>query len=53
MAPPLTKPEIIGVVIMAVAVALAYILIILTGEIEARRATAAWPPHATQERSSK
>jgi hypothetical protein len=51
--PPFTRNQCVGVALMAIAAIVAMVLLGAYAEAEIQRATRAWPPHVTQERSSK
>jgi hypothetical protein len=53
VAPPLTRTERRAVLIMALAAVLGLLFFTFATESASRRAARAWPPHITQERSSK
>ena len=46
--PDFTRAEFWAIVIMSAAMVLAYTLVALVAEVETRRSTLAWPPHAAQ-----
>jgi hypothetical protein len=51
--PPLTRNERIGIGLMCLAAWAAVFLLAAWTEHQVRRSAKAWPPHVTQERTSK